>query len=400
MRDEDDVPSASGDGDRIMVSNAKRPLFHYVRLAQKFLAKRDVVTLCGSGAAVGTAFLVASFNESSRAGIIDGISSESDEEVAVSIGERQGNEDVFFDLPPSVVEAIAARPDVERAARGIFVFTSSDDASLAIQGTENELRGPRVYDGVKDQQRFLDGEVMIGAAVARSQGIGAGDMVEIPVHDGVAELPVMGVWANGNAVGNSVTMTYDKALELFGPRPVDGLSVTPAPGVDSEALAAAIQAESPDPGVRAETFATVADRVADSVNAQLAPFWALQRGLTAVAFIAVLSTMLLVAIQRTRELGLLAAVGMEPRALGGMILLEAAIVGVLATVVAGALTVLMSLALSALTPLIIGWENPIRFALGAIPLYGAITVVLAVLGALLPAWRASRLHVVEALAYE
>ena len=55
MRDEDDVPSASGDGDRIMVSNAKKPLFHYVRLAQKFLAKRDVVTLCGSGAAVGTA---------------------------------------------------------------------------------------------------------------------------------------------------------------------------------------------------------------------------------------------------------------------------------------------------------------------------------------------------------
>ena len=55
MRDEDDVPSASGDGDRIMVSNAKKPLFHYVRLAEKFLAKRDVVTLWGSGAAVGTA---------------------------------------------------------------------------------------------------------------------------------------------------------------------------------------------------------------------------------------------------------------------------------------------------------------------------------------------------------
>ena len=38
-----------------MVSNSKKPLFHYVRLAEKFLAKRDVVTLCGSGTAGGSA---------------------------------------------------------------------------------------------------------------------------------------------------------------------------------------------------------------------------------------------------------------------------------------------------------------------------------------------------------
>ena len=67
MYDEDDASSASVDGDRIMVSNAKKPLFHYVRLAEKFLAKRDVVTLCGCGAAVGTAASVSEILKSKGA---------------------------------------------------------------------------------------------------------------------------------------------------------------------------------------------------------------------------------------------------------------------------------------------------------------------------------------------
>ena len=73
---------------------------------------------------------------------------------------------------------------------------------------------------------------------------------------------------------------------------------------------------------------------------------------------------------------------------------------VLGVAVASVLATVMALALSAVTPLIIGWENPIRLAFTAIPLYGTITVALAVAGAALPAWRASRVQVVEALAYE
>lgn len=53
----DEVATTSTDehGSRIMVSNTKKPLFHYVRLCEKFLAKADVVTLCGIGAAVASA---------------------------------------------------------------------------------------------------------------------------------------------------------------------------------------------------------------------------------------------------------------------------------------------------------------------------------------------------------
>lgn len=388
-----------------LVLRRATPRVASVRLALANLARepsRTGVMAVGVGAAVGTAFLVASFAESSRAGIIEGITSEIGDQLALTVGAPDGNDDVFHSVPPTVVAAIGERADVARVDRESFVFSSDGGAAIAIEGTEAELRdlGLTIFDGTADPDRFRAGEVMIGAGLARAQGIRAGDMVEVPVRDGLAEVPVQGVWANGNAVGNSITMPYSMVQELFGPVPVDNLSLTPVEGTSIAELASAIDAAPPDPAVRVESARQVAGRVADSVDAQLAPFWALQRGLTAVAFVAVLSTMLLVGIQRTRELGLLAAVGMEPRTIAAMILLEAFVVGVLGVVVAAFLSTVMALALSSVTPLIIGWENPIRFAFGAVPVYGTITVALAVAGAALPAWRASRVQVVEALAYE
>ena len=52
-RGDADAPSPSAH-DRVKVSNSKRPLFHYVRLAEKFLTRRETITVSGVGAAVAT----------------------------------------------------------------------------------------------------------------------------------------------------------------------------------------------------------------------------------------------------------------------------------------------------------------------------------------------------------
>ena len=51
---------------------------------------------------------------------------------------------------------------------------------------------------------------------------------------------------------------------------------------------------------------------------------------------------------------------MEPRTIGRMVVLEAVVVGVLGSAVGAVLAVGMQLAFHALTPLLIGWENPMR----------------------------------------
>lgn len=373
-----------------------------VRLAMANLVRepaRTGVMALAVGSAVGVAFMVASFNQSAAAGIAEGVSSSLGGKLAITMGADEEEREVFVRVPPQVADDLAARPDVAAADRSSFLFVSNG-VGMGLVGTQSPPFGIRVYQGTADPERFAAGEVMIGAAVARRQRIEPGDSVLIPVRDGFVSLPVQGVWADGSVVGNSVQMPLAKLEELFGPRPVDELLLTPAGGVSTTELAARIAETGYDPALRAEPGEVVADRIADTAGAQLAPFWALQRGLTIVAFIAVLSTLLLIGVQRTRELALLAALGMEPRTVARMVVLEAVVVGILGSIVGAVLAVGMQLAFHALTPLLIGWENPMRFALWAVPVYGLITVVLVALGAALPAWRASRVNVVEALAYE
>jgi len=52
------------------------------------------------------------------------------------------------------------------------------------------------------------------------------------------------------------------------------------------------------------------------------------------------------------------------------------------------------------TPVLFGLHAPFRLALDAPLLYGAVALATVLLGAALPAWRTSRLEIVEALQYE
>ena len=91
-----------------------------------------------------------------------------------------------------------------------------------------------------------------------------------------------------------------------------------------------------DPDVTVRTGTQAANALADEIAVQAAPFWTLQRMLLFVALVGTLSTLLLVGVQRRRELGVLGAVGFSPLALGRMTLSEALAAG-LAGAVLGAI---------------------------------------------------------------
>ncbi len=78
----------------------------------------------------------------------------------------------------------------------------------------------------------------------------------------------------------------------------------------------------------------------------------------ATAFVAVLTTLLLVGVQRQRELGLLAAVGMQPSELARMVVVEAALVAVVGAVVGVVAAVPMLGGLVLIAPILIGFREP------------------------------------------
>jgi putative ABC transport system permease protein len=180
------------------------------------------------------------------------------------------------------------------------------------------------------------------------------------------------------------------------------VGITPAPGASLGDVARSLRAAAPsiDPDLQIRTPAETGRDVGREVSGFVAPFWALQRGMLLVAFVAVLSTLLLVGVQRRRELGLMAAVGMTPQELGRMALTEAGAIGVLGSVLGTVAGAGMLMGFFGAAPIMFGIGEPVHADLRAPLVDGILALVVVLAGAALPAWRTVRLQVVEALQYE
>jgi putative ABC transport system permease protein len=113
------------------------------------------------------------------------------------------------------------------------------------------------------------------------------------------------------------------------------------------------------------------------------------------------STLSLNVVERTRELGILSAIGAAPRTIAGHVVFEGVLMGALSW--CGAL--LLAVPVTAWLDAVAGrmfHKVPLDFVLspGAVLAWLALVVILAALSSAWPAWRAGRLAVREALAYE
>ena len=117
-----------------------------------------------------------------------------------------------------------------------------------------------------------------------------------------------------------------------------------------------------------------------------------------VGGVGVLNTMLMAVYERTREIGVLRALGWRSRSILSLILKEALIIGILGGVAGIGIAYCLAYALGSLST--IGEAYAPLFTLTIF--FRAITValLLGLIGGLYPAYRATRLQPVEALRYE
>jgi putative ABC transport system permease protein len=244
------------------------------------------------------------------------------------------------------------------------------------------------------------GKVIIGPALARDEDLRPGDELRLPTAAGPVRLPVSGVMFNGDFGGRNVLMSHELITQIYGtPAPVSVVAV-PAKGVSDAELLRAVREADLEPGLEIEGRQDVIDRNVASVIEQLSMFDAIQRGLLVMSFIAVLSTLLLVGIQRRKEFGMLAAVGMTPVELRRMVLVEAGVVAVLGVLVTIVVAVVQLMSMFLIVPVIIGYRDPWRVDLSAMATYGLIAVITAVAAGILPSRRAGKVEVLDALRYE
>ncbi len=169
--------------------------------------------------------------------------------------------------------------------------------------------------------------------------------------------------------------------------------MTPDQGVE------AIDAVAEDyPSVVVQTLEAQSEELQDMIGQILSLLTALLGLTVLISLFGVMNTLLLSVYERTREIGLLRAVGLDRTQTRRMIRSEASIIAVLGAVLGVGLgiffgwAVVRALSDEGLT----GFSVPVPSLL----VWIVVTALLAVVFALLPAWRASKLDVLEAISYE
>jgi putative ABC transport system permease protein len=246
---------------------------------------------------------------------------------------------------------------------------------------------------------LTDGTVLVGARNAETRGLEVGDRVTLTFQGGEVDVEVAGILAAGGALPADWLVTQQTLVEggLF---PLDSmLFIKKAVGVSTADLRADVDAITADlPTVTLTDPQQFADEQKAQINQLLYLIYGLLVLSVFIAALGVVNTLALSVIERTREVGLLRAIGISRPQLRTMIRLESIVIAVfgallgLAMGVAFGVTLMRSLEDEGLTEIVVPWVTLVAFVLAS--------ALLGVLAAVFPARRAAKLDVLRAISTE
>jgi putative ABC transport system permease protein len=189
-------------------------------------------------------------------------------------------------------------------------------------------------------------------------------------------------------------------LEKFAPAGQDSaLYVNAASGTSDDELRTSLERTlDPYPQVQVRDLADYKKLIHDQIAVLLYLVYALLGLAIVIAVLGVVNTLALSVVERTREIGLLRAIGLARRQLRRMIRLESVVIAVFGAVLGLALGLVWGvcvqqvLALQGMKAFAIPWTTLVAVVVGS--------AVVGVVAALLPALRASRMNVLAAIAHE
>jgi len=246
---------------------------------------------------------------------------------------------------------------------------------------------------IEGQRLTSNHQILLGSVVAEANQKEVGETMDVAGQ----RYKIVGIFESSAGWENmSGIITLRDAQAFAGrPRKVTMLMVDIEDARKTQTLVEEINARFPD--VHAAASGEFVDQMPDMENAD-----GMLNGISFLALIVgglgVLNTMLMSILERTREIGVLRALGWSRRDILGLILREAILLGILGGIASILIGVTLAYLLT-LAPLVGSVLQP-EWTLGVFVRAISIALILGIFGGLLPAYRATRMQPVEALRYE
>ena len=249
------------------------------------------------------------------------------------------------------------------------------------------------------------GGVLVDDVIARREGLHTGDVIGLQLARGSVPVEVRGVYRNENFIGifgQAIPIILPaRALDLgAGENQQDTLVlVTSTSGQDDAARAAMDDELRTDfPNIEVLTRDEFRDQQQETVDQFLTVLIAILALSELIAILGIVNTLALSVFERTRELGVLRIVGMSRRQLRRMVRWESVVIALIGAAIGVALGLFWGWAFAralrdqGLTVFSIPVREVVLFLVGSI--------IAGVIAAVVPAWHAARLDVLEAIATE
>ena len=304
---------------------------------------------------------------------------------------------ISTDLAPR----LAAQPELAAVSGLQTGQWRSDGQGRSLYGADPSTVGQVLKFEVTagDAGALSRGEVLVGEEELEDKGLAIGDSLPMTfAQTGNTELRIGGTFAKNQLLGNYLvsTATFDTHF----PDRLDFVVLATArPGVTPAAARAAVERVTDEfPNVEVRDQAEFKQQQEDQVNQIVGLITALLLLSIIIALFGIINTLALSIFERTRELGLLRAVGMSRRQVRSMIRGESVIIAVMGAVLGLAVGVLFGYAVvNALADEGIG---AVVIPFGQLVTYVILAGVAGVIAAVFPARRAARLDVLAAISYE
>jgi putative ABC transport system permease protein len=366
-------------------------------------AVRNPARTAATAAALMVGLALVTFVSVVGTGLLDSSREQVDRQVSADYVVASGNG--WDPLPPAVGRELAAD------AGGATVTSVRQDSAI-VAGSEESVSGidpATIGSGYRFE--WSEGSDTALATLERDGAIVEERFAE--EHDLAIGSPLVIVSPSGDEVRRTVTGIYapPRLVELLGaalisqeafdaafPRPKDAYTFVGGTGSSTDEGAAALEAGLADfPDATVTTAAGFADDSAADLSTILNLLYVLLALSVVVSVLGMVNTMVLSVHERTRELGMLRAVGMTRRQARRMVRGES----VITALIGATLGLPVGIGMAALvTESLSEWGVVLALPLGMLAAFALVAAAVGVVAAVMPARRAGRLDVLRALQYE